>query len=227
MKKILIVDDDSVLRESLAAGLEAEGYSISQARDGREGLSRAMEWRPDLFILDLVMPQLGGLEVCRKLREAGIESPIIILTGEKKEEIDKVLGLELGADDYMVKPFGMSELVARVHAVLRRGQPQPVALEDVTFGGVHLNFKKKTASKAGKVIHLTAKEFGLLELLISREGEVVTREAILTEVWDYDRFPTTRTIDTFIHNLRKKIEDAPANPVHLITVPWSGYKFQK
>ncbi len=121
MKKILIVDDDSVLRESLAAGLEAEGYSVSQARDGREGLSRATEWRPDLVVLDLVMPQLGGLEVCRKMREAGIVSPIIILTGEKKEEIDKVLGLELGADDYMVKPFGMSELVARVHAVLRRG----------------------------------------------------------------------------------------------------------
>jgi len=227
MKKILIVDDDSVLRESLAAGLEAEGYSVSQARDGREGLSRATEWRPDIVVLDLVMPQLGGLEVCRKMREAGILSPIIILTGEKKEEIDKVLGLELGADDYMIKPFGMSELVARVHAVLRRGQPQPAALEDVSFGGVHLNFKKKTASKAGKVIHLTAKEFGLLEILISREGEVVTRETILTEVWDYDRFPTTRTIDTFIHNLRKKIEDDPANPVHLLTVPWSGYKFQK
>ena len=227
MKKILIVDDDSVLRESLAAGLEAEGYSVSQARDGREGLSRATEWRPDIVVLDLVMPQLGGLEVCRKMREAGILSPIIILTGEKKEEIDKVLGLELGADDYMIKPFGMSELVARVHAVLRRGQPQPAALEDVSFGGVHLNFKKKTASKAGKVIHLTAKEFDLLELLISREAEVVTRETILNEVWDYDRFPTTRTIDTFIHNLRKKIEDDPANPVHLLTVPWSGYKFQK
>ena len=227
MKKILIVDADSVLRESLSAGLEAEGYSVSQARDGREGLSRATEWRPDLVVLDLVMPQLGGLEVCRRMREAGIESPIIILTGEKKEEIDKVLGLELGADDYMVKPFGMSELVARVHAVLRRGQPQPVALEDVTFGGVHLNFKKKTASKTGKVMHLTAKEFDLLELLISREGEVVTRETILNEVWDYDRFPTTRTIDTFIHNLRKKIEDDPASPVHLLTVPWSGYKFQK
>ena len=227
MKKILIVDDDSVLRESLAAGLEAEGYSVSQARDGREGLNKATEWRPDLVVLDLVMPQLGGLEVCRKMREAGIESPIIILTGEKKEEIDKVLGLELGADDYMIKPFGMSELVARVHAVLRRGQPQPAGLEDVTFGGVHLNFKKKTASKAGKVVHLTAKEFDLLELLISREAEVVTRETILNEVWDYDRFPTTRTIDTFIHNLRKKIEDDPANPVHLITVPWSGYKFQK
>jgi DNA-binding response OmpR family regulator len=227
MKKILIVDDDLALRESLAVVLETEGLKVAQARDGREGLTKAKEWGPDLIIMDLVMPQIGGLDACRKLREEGIQTPIIILTGEKKEEIDKVLGLELGADDYMVKPFGTSELVARVHAVLRRGQPKPAALEDVTFGNVHLNFKKKTASKAGKVIHLTAKEFGLLELLISRESEVITRETILNEVWDYDRFPTTRTIDTFMHNLRKKIEDDPTNPAHLITVPWSGYKFQK
>ncbi len=128
----------------------------------------------------------------------------------------------------MVKPFGTNEFVARVHAILRRGATaRPAELEEYTFGGVHLNFKKKTASKAGKVIHLTAKEFGLLGLLISHEGEVVTRETILTEVWDYDRFPTTRTIDTFMHNLRKKVEDDPASPAHLITVPWSGYKFQK
>ena len=227
MKKILIIDDDPALRESLAAVLEAEGYKAFQAADGREGLGKALAGGFDLIAMDLVMPQLGGLELCRELRAKGVETPIIILTGEKKEEIDKVLGLELGADDYLVKPFGTKEFVARVHALLRRGQPKPPSLEEFTFGAVRLNFKKKTASKAGKVIHLTAKEFGLLELLISRESEVVTRESILTEVWDYDRFPTTRTIDTFIHNLRKKIEDDPANPAHLITVPWSGYKFQK
>ena len=227
MKKILIIDDDAVMRESLVSVLEAEGFKASQAADGREGLSKALDGGFDLIAMDLVMPQLGGLEVCRRLREQGLRTPIIILTGEKKEEIDKVLGLELGADDYLVKPFGTKEFVARVHAVLRRGQPQPAALEECSFGSVHLNFKKRTASRAGKVVHLTAKEFGLLELLISREGEVVNRETILTEVWDYDRFPTTRTIDTFIHNLRKKVEDDPANPAHLITVPWSGYKFQK
>ncbi len=227
MKKILIIDDDPVLRESLVSILEAEGFKAAQAADGREGLTKALEGGFDLIAMDLVMPQLGGLEVCRKLREKGVQTPIIVLTGEKKEEIDKVLGLELGADDYMVKPVGTKEFVARVHAVLRRGQPQPASLEEYSFGAVHLNFKKKTASNAGKVVHLTAKEFGLLELLIAREGEVITRETILTEVWDYDRFPTTRTIDTFIHNLRKKIEEDPANPVHLITVPWSGYKFQK
>jgi len=229
MKKILIVDDDAALRESVAALLEAEGYKVSQAADGREGLSKALQGPFDLVVLDLLMPMLGGLDVCRKMREGGVQTPVIVLTGEKKEEIDKVVGLELGADDYMVKPFGTSEFVARVHAVLRRGgaPAPPAGLEEYTFGGVHLNFKKKTASKAGKVIHLTAKEFGLLELLISHEGEVVTRETILTEVWDYDRFPTTRTIDTFMHNLRKKVEDDPASPAHLVTVPWSGYKFQK
>ncbi len=227
MKKILIIDDDPVMRESLVAMLETEGYKASQAADGREGLAKALEGSYDLIAMDLVMPQLGGLEVCRKLREKGVQTPIIIITGEKKEEIDKVLGLELGADDYLVKPFGAKEFVARVHAVLRRGQVQPPALEEYTFGSVRINFKKKTASRAGKVVHLTAKEFGLLELLISKEGEVVTRETILNQVWDYDRFPTTRTIDTFIHNLRKKVEDDPANPAYLITVPWSGYKFQK
>lgn len=227
MKKILIVDDDPVMRESLVTVLEAEGYKVSRAADGREGLAKAQEGGYDLIAMDLVMPELGGLEVCRKLREAGVQTPIILLTGRKKEEVDKVVGLELGADDYMIKPFGMSEFVARVHAILRRGEPRTAVPEDCSFGGVRLNFKKKTASKAGKVIHLTAKEFGLLGLLISLEGEVVTREKILNEVWEYDRFPTTRTIDTFMHNLRKKIEDDPANPVHLITVPWSGYKFQK
>ena len=184
MKKILIVDDDPALRESVAVLLESEGYKVSQAADGREGLEKALKGQFDLVVLDLVMPMLGGLDVCRKMREGGVQTPVIILTGEKKEEVDKVVGLELGADDYVVKPFGTSELVARVHAVLRRGGAPvaPAGLEEFTFGDVHLNFKKKTASKAGKVVHLTAKEFGLLELLISHEGEVVTRETILNEV---------------------------------------------
>jgi DNA-binding response OmpR family regulator len=227
MKKILIIDDDPVLRESLAAVLEAEGYKASQAGDGREGLNKALEGNFDLIAMDLVMPSLGGIEVLRMLRETGAQTPIIMLTGRKKQEVDKVLGLELGADDYMIKPFGTAEFIARVHAVLRRGKPEPPKIEEYSFGDVTLNFKKKTASKGNKVVHLTAKEFGLLELLIAHEGEVVTRETILNEVWEYENFPTTRTIDTFMHNLRRKIEDDPGNPAHLITVPWSGYKFQK
>ena len=227
MKKILIVDDDAVLRESLVAALSAEGYKAVEAADGREGLQKASQGGVDLVILDLVMPSLSGIELTRKLREAGLHTPIIMLTGQKKEEIDKVLGLEVGADDYVTKPFSMNELLARIHAVLRRGRPEPPDLEEAAFGDVSLSFKKMTASKGSRVLHLTAKEFDLLKLLISREGEVVSREIILNEVWDYERFPTTRTIDTFMHNLRRKIEDDPANPAHLITVPWSGYKFQK
>ena len=227
MKKILIVDDDAVLSESLVAALSAEGYKAVEAADGREGLKKASQGAFDLIILDLVIPALSGIELTRKLREAGLDTPVIMLTGQKKEEIDKVLGLEVGADDYVTKPFSMNELLARIHAVLRRGRPEPPDLEEAAFGDVSLSFKKRTASKGSRVLHLTAKEFDLLKLLISREGEVVSREIILNEVWDYERFPTTRTIDTFMHNLRRKIEDDPANPAHLITVPWSGYKFQK
>jgi len=227
MKKILIVDDDSVLRETLAAALAAEGYETAQAGDGREGLAKAQDGNFDMIILDLSMPSMGGLEVCRSLREAGNQVPIIMLTGKKKGEVDKVVGLELGADDYMVKPFSPSELIARVHAVLRRARPEAAAADTSVFGNVHLDFKKRTASKGEKVVHLTAKEFDLLKLLISKAGEVVSRDAILNEVWGYETFPTTRTIDTFVHNLRKKVEDDPAKPLHLITVPWSGYKFEK
>jgi len=227
MKKILIIDDDAALRESLAAAVTAEGWKAVEAADGREGLQKALQGTFDLLIMDLVMPPPGGLEVTRKLRESGVQTPIIILTGQKREEIDKVLGLEVGADDYVTKPFSVNELLARAHAVLRRGRPEPPDLEEALFDDVTLNFKKRTASKGGRVLHLTAKEFDLLKLLIGREGEVVSRETILNEVWDYERFPTTRTIDTFMHSLRRKVESDPANPVHLITVPWSGYKFEK
>jgi DNA-binding response OmpR family regulator len=227
MKRILIVDDDAVLRESLSAALEAEGYKTAMAADGREGLDKAARGPFDLIVLDVVMPMVSGLDVVRKLREGGVKTPIIFLSGQKKKEIDKVLGLEIGGDDYITKPFGVPELVARVHAVLRRGQPEPPELEELAFGDVHVDFKKRVASKGGKVVHLTAREFDLVKLLASHEGDVVTRETILNEVWDYESFPTTRTIDTFMHNLRKKLEDDPGAPKHLITVPWSGYRFVK
>jgi DNA-binding response OmpR family regulator len=150
-----------------------------------------------------------------------------MLSGKKKEEIDKVLGLELGADDYLLKPFGTKELLARIRAVLRRSKPEVPEVEECSFGNVYLNFKKQIATKGKKDLSLTAREYALLKLLISQEDEVISRDTILNEVWGYDKFPTTRTVDTFIHNLRQKIEDNPAKPVHLITVPWSGYKFQK
>jgi two-component system, OmpR family, response regulator VicR len=225
MKKILIVDDDRTLRDSVAAVLETEGYGVSQASDGREGLNKMAAAGFDLVLLDVVMPQVGGIDFCRQLRAAGNPVPVIMLTGKKKAEADKVLGLELGADDYLTKPFGMSELIARVHAVLRRGLPEPRAIEICAFGDVSVDFGKKTASKAGNTVHLTAKEFSLLQFLASLEGNVVSRETILNKVWGYEKFPTTRTVDTTIYNLRRKVEDVPSRPIHLVTVAWSGYKF--
>jgi len=227
MKKILIIDDDRVLRQTLAAALEAERYEVGEAGDGREGLNKALEGSYDLVVLDVVMPALGGLEVCRKLREAGRQIPVIIMSGQKKKEMDKVLGLELGGDDYLTKPFGTDELVARVHAVLRRSRPEVPEIEDCAFGDVAVDFRKKTATKGGRDLHLTAREFSLLRLLAACEGQVVSRETILGKVWEYEKFPTTRTIDTFMYNLRRKVEDDPSAPKHLVTVPWSGYKFQK
>lgn len=227
MKKILIIEDDKSLVETLTSLLEAENFKVISASDGEEGFRMASRQECDLIILDVGLPSLSGLEVCKGLRAKNIITPIIMLTGEKKEEIDKVLGLEFGADDYMVKPFGAKELLARIKAVLRRFQPEVSQIEEYSFGDVLIDFKKQTASKGQKELYLTAKEFGLLKLLISHEGEVVSRDLILNEVWGYEKFPTTRTVDTFIHHLRQKIEDKPSEPVHLITVPWSGYKFQK
>ncbi len=227
MKRILIVEDDRSLREALTTFLKAENFEVISASDGEEGFRLANQEKMDLILLDLGLPVMGGLDVCKGLREKRIMTPIIMLTGEKKEEIDKVLGLEFGADDYITKPFGMKELLARVKAVLRRFKPEASEIEEYSFGDISINFKKQTASKGKHELYLTAKEFSLLKFLIAHEEEVVSRNDILNEVWGYDRFPTTRTVDTFIHNLRQKIEDNPSQPAHLITVPWSGYKFQK
>ncbi len=227
MKKILIVDDDRVLRQTLTAALEAEGYAVAEAGDGREGLEKALKGTIDLVVCDVVMPSLTGFELCRKLREAGRQVPVIVLSGRKKKEVDKVLGLELGGDDYMTKPFGTEEFIARVHAVLRRSRPEIVEIDDVAFGDVAVDFRKKAATKGGRALHLTAKEFSLLRLLASCEGQAVSRETILNKVWEYEKYPTTRTIDTFVYNLRRKIEDDPGTPRHLVTVPWLGYKFER
>ena len=227
MKKILIIDDDRVLRQTLAAALQTEGYGVAEAADGREGLNKAVKGDFDLVVLDVIMPSLSGLDVCRKLREAGRQIPIIVMSGKKKKEVDKVLGLELGGDDYLSKPFGTDEFIARVHAVLRRSRPEVPEIEDLAFGDVAVDFLKKIATKSGRELHLTAREFSLLKLLAACEGQVVSRETILNKVWEYEKYPTTRTIDTFMYNLRRKVEDDPAAPKHLITVPWLGYKFQR
>ncbi|MBM3310185.1 MAG: response regulator transcription factor [Candidatus Aminicenantes bacterium] len=226
-KRLYLVEDDPALRETTSAALEMEGFQVKSAADGEAALEAALREKPDLLILDIMLPGLSGFEVCRLLREKGCASPVIFLSGQKVDEIDKVVGLELGADDYLLKPFGMRELIARVKAVLRRARPEKPAGEELVIDDIRVNFKTKTAFKGKKELALTAKEFGLLELLAAHEGEVVGRETILNEVWGYEKFPTTRTVDTFVHHLRRKIEPDPARPVHLLTVPWLGYKFHK
>lgn len=227
MKKILIIEDDAALREILGLALEAENFRVSLALDGEQGLRMALQEKVDLIVLDLVLPAIGGLDVFRRLRERGLSTPVIMLSGKKKEEMDRVLGLELGADDYLVKPFGTKEFLARVRAVLRRGRVEAREIEEYAFGDVYLNFREHSARKGSEELKLTAKEFGLLKLLVSREGEVLSRDTILNKVWGYETYPTTRTVDTFIRHLRKKIENDPSRPEHILTVPWSGYKFKK
>jgi DNA-binding response OmpR family regulator len=222
-----MIEDDAVLRETTSASLAAEGFLVQTAADGEAGLTMALQEDVDLIILDIMMPGLSGFEVCRRLRDKGCAAPVIFLSGEKKDEIDKVVGLELGADDYLLKPFGTRELLARINAVLRRARPETPAAPELAFDDIRIDFKKKTAFRGSREFALTAKEFGLLELLAAHENEVVSRDTILNQVWGYEKFPTTRTVDTFVHNLRKKIEQDPSRPVHLLTVPWMGYKFHK
>jgi DNA-binding response OmpR family regulator len=227
MRKALIIDDDAALAATLQAALETEGFKVRHEADGEAGWARIQSEKFDLVVLDLVLPGLGGLEVCRKMREGGNQTPVVLISGKKMEEVDKVVGLELGADEYLLKPFGTHEFVARVHAVLRRARPEAPELEECSFGDCYVNFAKKIATKGGRDLALTAKEFGLLQILAAHEGEVVTRDMILNKVWGYEKFPTTRTVDTFIYGLRRKVEDDPASPRHILTVPWSGYRFEK
>lgn len=227
MKKILIIEDDKAFLSTLTTALEMENFKVLSSQDGSEGFSLAVREKFDLIVLDLILPAMTGMEICKELRKKEILTPIIMLTGQKKEEIDKVLGLELGADDYLLKPFGIKEFLARINAIFRRTQPRETELEEYSFGNITIHFKKQTATKGDKDISFTSKEFGLLKLLISHEGEVVSRDTILNKVWGYDKYPTTRTVDTFVHNIRQKIEDDPSNPVHLLTIPWTGYKFRK
>jgi DNA-binding response OmpR family regulator len=228
MKKILLIEDDKILRQTLSLAMKEEQFDVTATGDGQEGLKLALEGGFDLIALDMVLPGLGGLEICRQIREMKIGTAIIMISGKKKDEIDKVLGLELGADDYLTKPFGPRELLARIRAVLRRSEPKADdELVEFSFADVTVNFKKQIARKGKRELSLTAKEFALLRLFVTHEGDVISRNMILDEVWGYERFPTTRTVDTFVHNLRQKIEDEPTRPRHLLTIPWSGYKFLK
>jgi DNA-binding response OmpR family regulator len=224
-KKILIVEDESGIRLSLSDELESAGYQVFTAENGEKALAAAGREKPDLIILDLMLPILDGYEVCKKLRMRGDRTPIIMLT-VKDKEIDKVLGLELGADDYMTKPFSLRELVARVKAVFRRTEEKPSNLDVYSFGGIDLNFKKFEASKKGRKLELTPLEFHMLKLFVERSGQVLTRDDFLDGIWGEDNVAVSfRTVDSHIANIRKKIEDDPSSPRHILSIRGVGYKF--
>ncbi len=223
MRKILIVDDEPEIVRGLEDNLRFEGYQTCAATDGEAALALAGREAPDLVLLDLMMPKMSGWEVCRALRAQGIDVPIIMLTA-RGEEADRVRGLELGADDYITKPFSLRELLARVRAVLRRPGPRHKVAE-YAFGDVRVRVRGRQVFKAGRAMSLTRKEFDLLAYLLAHQGEVVTRERLLDEVWGYERFPTTRTVDTHVLRLRRKFEADPEQPRWILTVHGQGYKF--
>jgi DNA-binding response OmpR family regulator len=226
MRKVLIVEDDEAMSVALRDGFEYEGYAVTVAQDGEAGLRLAGSERPDLILLDVMLPRMNGLDICRHLRGGGNPVPIIMLTA-RGQEIDKVLGLKLGADDYITKPFGFMELLARAEAVLRRagGPPGHAAPPAVCrLGDVEIDFKRHEAVKGGKRLDLSPREFDLLAFFLQHRGEVITREKLLDAVWGYNSIPLTRTVDMHIAKLRKKIEDNPTDPRHIVTVHRLGYK---
>jgi two-component system alkaline phosphatase synthesis response regulator PhoP len=224
MPSVLIVEDDDSMAAALRDGFKYEGYSVSLARDGAAGLKAATEAPPDLIILDLMLPKMSGLDVCREIRKNGNPIPIIMLTA-RGQEIDKVLGLKMGADDYVTKPFGFLELMARVEAVLRRSAGKPVRLDTFHFGEIAVDFKKGQVRRQGKVVDLTPRELRLLQFFIEHQGEVVSREKLLDAVWGYDAAPLTRTVDMHVAKLRKKVEKNPADPRFILTIHGLGYRF--
>ena len=224
MSRILVVEDDPAILRGLADNLKFESHEVLTATDGEAGYRLFREEKPDLIILDLMLPKLSGYEICRKVRGEGLTTPILMLTA-RGEEADRVLGLDLGADDFVTKPFSVRELMARVRALLRRAHPPKALPDELRFDDVQVDFRRYEARKGEKPLEMTRKEFGVLRLLAARSGEVVTREDLLNEVWGYENYPTTRTVDNHIALLRSKLEQDPSEPRHLLTVHGVGYKF--
>jgi DNA-binding response OmpR family regulator len=226
-RSILVVDDERTLRETLAEGLEEEGFAVFQAADGREAVEAFRRHHPDLILLDLMLPELSGTEVCRIIRaESGV--PILMLTA-KSAEIDKVVGLELGADDYVTKPFSFRELLARVRALLRRAEAQAQVTdpETVDLGAVKVDLAGRRLLRDGETLPVKPKAFDLLVFLLRNAGHVFTREQLLEHVWGYDYAGETRTVDVHVHWLRAQIESDPADPVYLETVRGVGYVLRR
>ena len=220
---IAVIEDEDIIRKSVTMNLELEGFQVLSACDGEEGIQLINTRKPDLIIMDVMMPRKDGLQACREIRNAGNSTPLILLTA-RSSEIDKVLGLELGADDYLGKPFGMLELIARVKALLRRVQ-RVTSIDEIRFSDVVVDFKAYRALKNNEPIDLSAREYRLLRYLVVKVGSVVTRDELLDEVWGYNSYPTTRTVDNHIARLRQKVEANIDEPQHILTVHGVGYNF--
>ena len=227
MSRVLIVEDEPALADSIRYGLEREGYECTVLADGSRAIDFVRSWRPDLVLLDLMLPGMPGTDVCREIRTTG-RVPIVMVTA-KDTEADKVIGLELGADDYITKPFSMRELIARVRAVLRRTGIVPEILDRPTAlagGPVEMDTERHEVRVRGSVVEMPPKEFALLESLLRRSGKLMTRESLIAQVWGEDYYGDTRTLDVHVKRLRGKIETDPRSPSHLITVRGLGYRFE-
>jgi DNA-binding response OmpR family regulator len=224
-QRILVVEDDLAILTGLSMNLRFEGYEVLQAQDGRQGLQRALDESPDLLVLDVMLPELNGFEVLKELRQRGRDTPVVVLSA-KGAEMDKILGLNLGADDYVVKPFGLQELLARIKAVLRRRYP-PAGTPPVTFGTVVVDLEAKTASRDGLLVEFTAQEFKLLAHFLAYPGRTFSREDLLRAAWGFGYEGSARTVDNFMRNLRLKLEPDPEEPRHFLTVRGLGYRFER
>ena len=224
MKRILIIEDDPAIILGLEAALREEQYEVITCDNGLAGYETAIREPFDLIILDLMLPGKRGQDICVDLRKEGKTVPVLMLTS-KNEETDKVIGLEIGADDYVTKPFSLRELLARIKALIRRTEINRTSYDVLSFDDVTVDFKKNEATKNGKTLKMSVKELQILKYLAEHEGEVITRDKLLDDIWGYDTYPTTRTVDNYILSLRKSIETDPAHPVHILTVHTAGYKF--
>jgi two-component system, OmpR family, alkaline phosphatase synthesis response regulator PhoP len=222
-RRILVVEDDLAILSGLSMNLKVEGYEVLQSQDGRTGLQRALDDKPDLLVLDVMLPEMNGYEVLKELRRRRVDVPVVMLSA-RGQEPDKILGLDLGADDYVVKPFGLQELLARIKAVLRRRYPTG---EVISFGGAAVDLGRKSVTRNGQPVDLTAQEYRLLAHLVENEGRIFNREELLSGAWGMDYEGTARTVDNFIRQLRMKLEERPESPRHFVTVRGLGYRFER
>ena len=225
VKTILIIEDDISILRGLKDNLSFEGYEILTSSDGQEGLLMAIENQLDMLLLDIMLPGMNGYDICQKLKKEKPDLPIIMITA-RGTEIDKVIGLDFGADDYITKPFSIPELLARIRAVLRRSLNSTKDIAKYSFGNITLDFKRFQAFVNSEEIKLSSREFAIMKYLIEHEGDVIHRHDLLDKVWGYDVTPSVRTVDNYILDLRKKFEEDPANPKYLISIRGVGYKFE-